>query len=181
MKTIIGYLVWLALRAFVFVTRRPSMTFRTPAGAPYMTRWALATRDRWPDAEGRTGGEGWYLHRIVASDYERELHNHPAPGVSVPLRVGYLEERIEGRGGQLYQAAHRRWFRRAPLSFHVVDSETFHRVELRTHARACVRRGRFSTSARDAVRGASCSPTAPSSARRTTTATRVHASSAMVR
>jgi hypothetical protein len=130
MKTVIGFLVWLVLRVFVLVARKPSYTFKSPAGTPYMTRWPLWTREPWPDADGRTGGEGFYLHRMVGSDYERELHNHPAPGGALVLRVGYSERRCEGRGGGAHQAAHTHTVTRGPLSFYVLDTDTFHRVTL---------------------------------------------------
>src|SRR5688572_5341050 len=105
MKAVIGWLIWLVLRAFTIVARRKSFTFRAPSGAPYMTRWPIWTRDPWPDAEGKTGGEGWYLHRMVASDHDRQLHNHPAPGAALVLLEGYSETRCEGRGGPDYQKA----------------------------------------------------------------------------
>lgn len=124
MKTVIGFLVWLVLRAYTIAARKPSYTFRAPSGAPYMTRWPLWTRGRWPDAQGRTGGEGWYLHKMTASDHERELHNHPAPGAALVLRGGYYERRRDGR------TADEHCCRRGPLAFHVLDSETFHRVLL---------------------------------------------------
>lgn len=126
MKTVIGFLVWLVLRLYVWLARKPSFTFRAPDGKPYMTRWPLWTRDPWPDAQGRTGGEGLYLHKMTASDHERELHNHPAPGAALVLCRGYYEKRQEGRHA-LQSVRHR-----GPLAFHVLDSETFHRVTLRT-------------------------------------------------
>lgn len=132
MKKAIGFLVWLALRVYTIVACKPSYTFPAPDGAPYMTRWPIWTRDPWPDADGRTGGEGWYLHRMIASDHERELHNHPAPGAALVLRVGYWERRRDGRN------ASPAWYRRLPLSFHVLDTDTFHRVELTTRAGALV-------------------------------------------
>jgi hypothetical protein len=130
MKKVIGFLIWLALRVFVLLARRKSFTFKSPEGTPYMTRWPIWTRDRWPSADGKTGGEGFYLHRTVASDYERELHNHPAPGAALVLMGGYRETRCEGRGGPLHQHMNTRQIWRGPLAFHVLDVDTFHRVEL---------------------------------------------------
>ncbi len=132
MKTIIGFLVWLVLRVYTFVMRTRSVTFYTPQGAPYLTRWPLWTRERFPDAQGRTGGEGWFLHLLSRSDYERTLHNHPAPSVAFSLRTGYVEERYE------YDATHtelermhkRRVYRRRPGSINVLTHASFHRVEL---------------------------------------------------
>jgi len=121
-KAIIGWLIWAALRLYTW--RRKSVTFPAPNGSPYMTRWPIWTRDPWPDANGRTGGEGFYLHRIVASDHERELHCHPAPSCAVVLRGGYEELRKEGPHGAL------RLFTRKPLSLNVLGNDSFHRVEL---------------------------------------------------
>ena len=128
MRTVIGWIVALVLFAFVRVTRRPSFTFKNKSdGSPYLTRWPLATVDPWPDAEGRTGGEGWYLHLFHSSDYEREPHSHPsAYGVAFPLVNGYRDERV--------QRDERNPIRRTrtfgPLTMNVLTGETFHRVEL---------------------------------------------------
>lgn len=132
MKTLIGWLLWCVLRVYVLVTRRKSVTFHDPSGAPYLTRWPLWTAAPWPDRDGRTGGEGWYLHRLDRSDYERALHNHPAPAVAIPLRVGYLEQRYEHdrRHGVLARLAATRWLRRLPLSVNVLTPTSFHRIEL---------------------------------------------------
>src|SRR5688572_32689723 len=98
MKDILGFVVWLVLRVFVWAARKPSFTFRNKhdGGSPYLRRWPIKTVDPWPDAQGRTGGEGWYLHEFLSSDYERELHCHPSScGVAFILRGGYLEQRIQ--------------------------------------------------------------------------------------
>lgn len=128
MKTAIGFLVWLCLYVYVIVKRLPSFTFTDPAnGAPYLTRWPLWTAEPWPDAEGRTGGEGWYLHEFLASDHERELHNHPAAyGVAFPLRGGYREIRFQSdeRSPVKRLLVHR------PGSMNVITGATFHRVVL---------------------------------------------------
>lgn len=124
---VIPWLVWLALRVFVFVARKPHCTFTDPVtGAPYMTRWWLGSRKAWPDAEGRTGGRGWYLHCFHRSDWSRDLHCHPAElGVSWILRGGYYETRQEGANAR-YITQQR--FR--PGDLNVLYESTFHRVML---------------------------------------------------
>jgi hypothetical protein len=127
MKTVIGFLVWLVLRAYVLVTRKPSFTFVSPAGVPYLQRWPIATRDPWPDAIGRTGGEGWYLHQFLASDHERQLHNHPsAYAVAFVLRGGYSEKRFQRDELNPRPVMHER----KPGTMAVITGETFHRVIL---------------------------------------------------
>lgn len=128
MKKLLGFVVWLVLWLFVKVARRPSFTFPDPkTRAPYLRRWPILTRDKWPDAQGRTGGEGWYLHEFLASDHERELHNHPsACSVAFVLRGGYREMRLQR---DERTPAHRIKVCR-PGSMNVITSETFHRVTL---------------------------------------------------
>lgn len=132
MKTIVGFLVWLVLRLYVFVTRKPSVTFYTPDGKPYLTRWPLATAGKWPDEAGRTAGSGWYLHRIVESDYERALHNHPAPGFALVLRGGYHEERYEYNRHDTPDARAADTYRHRlhPCDANLLTSHTFHRIDL---------------------------------------------------
>lgn len=134
MKTMIGFLVWLVLRAYTLVARVKSVTFYTPQGEPYLTRWPLWTRERFPDAQGRTGGEGWFLHLLSRSDYERTLHNHPAASVAFPLRVGYIEERYEydPEHNPVSRIIQHRSYHRAPGSINVLTHASFHRVELLT-------------------------------------------------
>lgn len=127
MKKLLGFLVWCVLRAYVWLARKPEVTFNDPeSGRPYLRRWPIVTRGAWPDAEGRTGGEGWYLHKFLASDHARELHNHPsAYAVAYVLRGGYFEDRRQTDG-----AAHVacRWF--GPGAMNVITGATFHRVTL---------------------------------------------------
>lgn len=125
-----AWLVWLVLRVFVFVTGKPSCTFTDPVtGAPYMTRWWLGARGKWPDADGRTGGRGWYLHCFHRSDWSRDLHCHPAQlGVSIMLRGGYRELRREGAQGPMTHTVY------DPGAVNVLYENTFHRVILWTRA-----------------------------------------------
>lgn len=119
-------LLWLALRVFVFVARKPHCTFTDPVtGAPYMTRWWLGPRKAWPDTQGRTGGRGWYLHCFHRSDWSRDLHCHPAQvGVSLILRGGYRELRREGAQGPMTHTVY------DPGAINVLHENTFHRVIL---------------------------------------------------
>lgn len=51
-------------------------------GEPYMRRWILG---------GRRNGSRWYLHHFVGSDWTRDLHDHPAPFLSIGLCGRYVE------------------------------------------------------------------------------------------
>ena len=52
----------------------------------YLHRWTLL---RLP------GGRGLYLHHFVGSDWARDLHDHPKTFLSIGLRGGYVEERLD--------------------------------------------------------------------------------------
>ena len=56
---------------------------------PYMLRWWLIPRNRWFNI---------YLHRIVRSDDDRALHDHPWLNCSVVLAGGYREIMPAARG-----------------------------------------------------------------------------------
>jgi len=121
----VGFLIWLVVRAYVVITRKPHCTFTDPeTGEAYLTRWWLGARDAWPDPEGRTGVEGNYLHFFHRSDWSRNLHNHPSAfGAALILRGGYIETRSDD-GGDIRSIA------RYPGDVNVITSGTFHRVEL---------------------------------------------------
>lgn len=128
---LIGFLVWLVLYAYVRITRKPSFTFKNPDGSPYLQRWPIQTREPWPDPEGRTGGEGWYLHKFLSSDDARSLHNHPSIySVAWILRGGYVETRKQ------VDMKHNPWstgmlrYDCQPGKMNVITSNTFHRVTL---------------------------------------------------
>lgn len=53
------------------------------ADAPYLLRWHLVPRNRW--------FSNIYLHRILRSDDDRALHDHPWWNISIVLRGGYWE------------------------------------------------------------------------------------------
>ena len=61
--------------------------------APYMLRWVLQTR--------------WFsirIHKILASDQERDLHDHPWNFTSVMLSGFYAEVSPEYPNGRIYSA-----------------------------------------------------------------------------
>jgi hypothetical protein len=68
---------------------------------------------------------GVMLHCFVADDDETTLHDHPWRwGVSLMLRGGYFEERLDS-----YDERRRRWIAAGRLN--VVRGDRFHRVVLR--------------------------------------------------
>lgn len=72
-----------------------------------------------------------YLHRFVASDPGRGLHNHPwKHALSLVLCGSYQETRmLDARAGN---ALHSRWLR--PLRFNFISGAVFHRVNLPKNA-----------------------------------------------
>lgn len=120
------WLVWLALRLYTLAGRKPHCTFLDPSTqSPYLSRWWLGRRDVWPDALGRTGQQGWYLHCFHRSDLARELHSHPTKFMlAFVLRGGYREQRREGRFGMLERTEN------TPGTLNVITQDTFHRTTL---------------------------------------------------
>lgn len=123
---VLGFLVWLALFVYVKVGRKNHATFRDPeTDEAYLTRWTLGPNAEWPDAQGRTGGAGWYLHFFHRSDWSRNLHNHPCEyAVAWVLRGGYRETRRERKEGVTFETT------KLPGYLNVITSDTFHRVTL---------------------------------------------------
>lgn len=74
----------------------------------YMFRWTLL----------KCGSAGLYLHRFVADDWSRDLHDHPKRFISIGLRGQYCEE--TPHGARVYRAP---WIRSFPAT-HV------HRISL---------------------------------------------------
>lgn len=120
------WLLWLVLRLFVLCARKPHCTFLDPATLdPYLTRWWLGARGVWPDAEGRTGGAGWYLHCFHRSDNSRDLHSHPTRFMlAFILRGGYREQRREGQHGELIRTEN------PPGALNTICHDTLHRTTL---------------------------------------------------
>ena len=89
-----------------------------PDRQPYLERYFLA---RLPF------GYRVYLHRFVASDPGRGLHNHPwRHAVSLLLCGSYAETRMLGAAAD--NALQTRWLRAGRVNF--ISGEVFHRVNL---------------------------------------------------
>jgi hypothetical protein len=68
-----------------------------------------------------------YLHRFVASDPGRGLHNHPwKNALSLVLCGSYQETRMLGAGAG--NALQQRWLRPGRLNF--ISGEVFHRINI---------------------------------------------------
>lgn len=66
---------------------------------PYMLRWHVIPRNRLFNI---------YLHKIMRSDDDRALHDHPWKSLSIILRGGYIERhvggfRLYGRGDVIWR------------------------------------------------------------------------------
>jgi hypothetical protein len=51
---------------------------------------------------------GFYLHKLCRSDYDRALHDHPWPFVSIVLRGGYTEVHDQTTDGSIAEVWHGR-------------------------------------------------------------------------
>lgn len=92
----------------------------------YFTRWFLIGG---PETEGMENGMsrrwGLYLHRFHRSDDSARMHSHPWRwAVSLVLKNGYVEYRVEGKRGKVVRREVR------PGQFNFLRGTTFHRVEL---------------------------------------------------
>jgi hypothetical protein len=67
---------------------------RNCAGEPYLVRWRLIWTNRF----------SLYLHHILRSDEDRELHDHPWSFVSIILKGEYNEITAAGSAGQVHGA-----------------------------------------------------------------------------
>lgn len=86
---------WLVNLIIARAKRRPLASIYVD-GELYMERWWLVKPDGVkPEWEQMRGGRfkdwGVRVHRILRSDLDRELHDHPWPNVSIVLRGGYAE------------------------------------------------------------------------------------------
>jgi hypothetical protein len=70
----------------------------------YLYRWTVF-QPRW----GWLKGFGIYLHRFVAEDWSRDMHDHPKRFISVGLSGGYVEH--TPNGSRTYRAP---WIRSFP-------------------------------------------------------------------
>ncbi len=82
-------------------------------GDVYLERYGVAALS--------TGGRV-YLHHILRSDADRELHSHPWAAVCYQLVGGYIEERRAGAGVEVH--------RYTPGMVNTIEPDTFHRVDL---------------------------------------------------
>lgn len=82
---------------------------------PLLVRWILMRFKAW----------GIYIHKLCRSDYDRALHDHPWPFVSVVLRGGYWE--IHDQTVNRKESA----FWRGPREVMLRPAEWRHRVEIR--------------------------------------------------
>lgn len=79
------------------------------ADEPYIHRWWVIPRNRWFNI---------YLHKILRSDDDRALHDHPWWNVSIVLRGGYFEH--TKRGEVLWRGAGSFVFRFAKTAHRLV-------------------------------------------------------------
>lgn len=95
-------------------------------GSPYLTRYRLWPRPRW----------SYYLHHILRSDRDRNLHDHPFDFYTVILWGGYWEhtgheyESLNHATGQMEKRLHvvRKWRGVGTVIKHW--AEDAHRLEL---------------------------------------------------
>lgn len=89
-----------------------------PHGEPYLERHMLC----------RVGRHAVFLHRFLASDPDRGLHDHPwRRSISFILCGGYIEKRLVSKEGRVWMALRDV----APGSFNVIRGDDFHQVVLR--------------------------------------------------
>lgn len=94
-------------------------------GDPYLHRFYLLH-------VARRFVPGVFVHYFYRSDGDRELHNHPWRwAVSIVLRSGYIEQRMEGSNGTVTERTIR-----AP-AVNLIRGDTFHRVQLLEPDRGC--------------------------------------------
>lgn len=74
MKRFLTWMLHLVYRPADFIIGSPDN--------PYMLRWYILPRNHWFNI---------YLHKIVRSDDDRALHDHPWASVSILLRGRYVE------------------------------------------------------------------------------------------
>jgi hypothetical protein len=67
-----------------------------PANDPLLVRYILIRFKPW----------GIYLHHLMRSDYDRALHNHPWPFISIILRGSYTEVHDQTINGKIAYKTH---------------------------------------------------------------------------
>ena len=83
------------------------------AGVVHFRRWQVL-KSRWGSV---------YVHQILRSDEDPDMHDHPFAFVSLVLRGGYFE-RVRTAEGQMYGATRR------PLSIVWHPTSDFHRLKV---------------------------------------------------
>lgn len=97
----------------VMKRREPDFTIG-PKEDPYMLRWWVIPRNRIFNI---------YLHRVLRSDSDEALHDHPWVNMSLVLEEGYIEHRIRDGGIHMRSEV-------APGSGRFRLPSTAHRLEL---------------------------------------------------
>lgn len=96
--------------------RLPAREIRGPNDAPYLERYYV----------GRLFGWTVYLHRFLAPDPGRGVHDHPWDiSIAVPLVGGYTEYRLRGFSADAARIDVRR---AEPWRPRVIRGDTFHRI-----------------------------------------------------
>lgn len=95
----------------------PAREIKGPNGEPYLERYYV----------GRLFGWTFYLHRFLAGDPDRGLHDHPWDvSISLVLSGGYSETRLTHID---CTGVHTRTRRVRPGRLNIIRADTFHRVE----------------------------------------------------
>lgn len=105
----------IARACFWIADHRPRRTFVGTQGDPYLSKFKLIGDFR--------ASPYLALHFFHRGDEDRELHNHPWPGVSLILTGGYREEYLDAQGNVASRVLR-------PGNLNVIGLHTFHRVEL---------------------------------------------------
>lgn len=99
-KTIAKILPRFKKAIIAYGKERPYAHIKHNDGTPYMDRWWLMPK--WmltKDENGNAFPRSWCpflirLHHIRTSDYDRDLHDHPADYRTILLEGGYVEQNI---------------------------------------------------------------------------------------
>jgi len=98
------------------IFRRPADFVIGGAERPYLFRWFVIPRNRWFNI---------YLHKIVRSDDDRALHDHPWLNCSIVLKGGYIE--ITGK----------KWLWRGAGSIVFRRAKALHRLAIHSAVPVC--------------------------------------------
>jgi hypothetical protein len=113
---------WVALHA-LFGLR---IIWSRDGHSPYLLRVSLTPRLKWWPAFPVV-----FLHFFFRGDDDKELHSHPWDAISIPLSVGYKEERLFRLGSTRGVVA--KW--RRPFRAFRIRKTDFHRVRLHASGR----------------------------------------------